>query len=246
MPANRVRSPQRRTLFCDPTGHTINWRQSVKTDYPSEVEYYADAGNIAYTESKDKVPISLGDLASVQYSKDKFEDKDNAEFFMRLVFEGHRTLDIKLRNKTDFEYCMDGFEAISKNRDLFKKKTSFRPDSLEEINAMEKYEPVTMQFAGKTWNVGCGNDWEDIFLILTCYGSLWSFLIAFYSLLLKGAIDSDEKNTLLYMYLTFGIIYVSLIGLGVVTGQAAQREQLKKKIKMGLSEDEELPIEDDE
>jgi len=113
MPANKVRSPQRRTLFCDSSGHAINWRQSTKTDYASEAEYYADAGHIAYTESRQKIPIALASLSSVQYSKDKFEA---SEFFMRLVFDGSRNLDIKLRNKTDFEYCMDGFEAIAKNR----------------------------------------------------------------------------------------------------------------------------------
>lgn len=242
MPGNRIRSPQRRTLFCDESGHSINWRASVKGDYNSEADYFADAGHMAYTASRSKIPIPLSCLSSVQYSKDKFEE---SEFFMRLVFEGHRNLDIKLKNKTDFEYCMDGFELIAKNRDLFAKKTSFRPSSMQEIWSANNYQPLTMQINGKTWNVGCGNDAEDIFLILSCYGSLWSFLIGFFALLLKGAIDSDEHNTLLYMYLVFGVIYVSLISLAVYTGAMEKESIAKKKAAAGIEEGDELPDDDE-
>ena len=131
-------------------------------------------------------------------------------------------------------------------RDLFQKKVSFRPDSMDEINAENDYHPVTMTIGGTVYGVGCGNDWEDIFLISACYGSLWSFLVAFFALLLKGAVDSDEKNTLLYMYLTFGVIYVILVGLGVYTGQMQKDELAKKKAKMGLDADAALPVDDDE
>ena len=95
---------------------SINWRQSVRGDYATEVEFLADAGHMTKNESKTKEPLPLRALASVQYSKDKFEEE---EYFIRLVFEGHRNLDIKLSNKQDFEYCMDGFELINKNREYF-------------------------------------------------------------------------------------------------------------------------------
>ena len=80
-------------------------------------EYVKDVGDYTPSESKNKVPIPLTSLTSVKYSKSKMEE-DN-EFFMRLVFEdSHRpTLDIKLRNKEDWEYCMSGFELVSKNRE---------------------------------------------------------------------------------------------------------------------------------
>jgi len=164
MPANQLRNPQRRTIFSCDDGMNINWRQSVKADYGSEAEFYADAGHMAPTASNSKEPIPFETLVSVQYSKDKFED---SEFFMRLVFEGHRNLDIKLRSKQDFEYCMDGFELINKNREYFteRRKHSVRPNSMAAIHMQNNYMPVMINVAGKNWNVGCGNDWEDIFLM---------------------------------------------------------------------------------
>lgn len=244
MPKNTIRSPQRRVLFCDSTGHTINWRSARSSDYPTKADYLADSGHLSYSESKDKVPIPLSCLETCQYAKDKFQDN---EFFMRLVFEGHRNLDIKLTSKEDFEYCMDGFELIAKNRSLFAQKSSFRPDSIQEVWDAENYHPLVWEYGdGKTCNIGCGNDVEDILLISSCYLTLWSLLTAFYCMLLKGAIDTDEKSTLLMMYLVFGIIFVSLVGLAVYTGQMQEDEKRKKKAKLGLGEDDELPEDDDD
>ena len=155
---------------------------------------------------------------------------------MRLVFDGvHRaTLDIKLTSQQDFEYCMDGFELIAKNRTRFEKPVSFRPESMEEVWNAENYHPLVWEYApGKKCNIGCGNDIEDILLISSCYGCLWSFLVAFYALLMKGILDSDEKSTLLMMYLVFGIIYVFMVGLAVYTGQMEDEMKKKKKAELG-------------
>ncbi|GMH93214.1 hypothetical protein TrVE_jg9579 [Triparma verrucosa] len=235
---------KRRVLFCDESGHMINWRSARQSDYATKAEYLADCGHNAYSESKRKVSIPLSALVSCQYSKDKFEAK---EFFMRLVFEGHRNLDIKLMNQQDFEYCMDGFELVAKNRERFIKPPSFRPESMQEVWDADNYHPLVWEYSpGKTCNIGCGNDVEDILLISSCYGCLWSFLIAFYALLMKGTLDSDEKSTLLFMYLVYGVIYVLLVGLAVYTGQMEEDKKKKKRAALGLGEDEELPIDDDE
>mmetsp|Transcript_5225 Transcript_5225/g.11058 ORF Transcript_5225/g.11058 Transcript_5225/m.11058 type:complete len:275 (+) Transcript_5225:60-884(+) len=244
LPKNTFRSPQRRVLYCDPSGHMINWRSARASDYSSKAEYLADCGHTAYSDSKKKVSIPLSSLVSCQYSKDKFESE---EFFMRLVFEGHRNLDIKLTNKQDFEYCMDGFEVIAKNRERFKKTPSFRPETMEEVWDADDYHPLVWEYKpGKTCNIGCGNDLEDILLISSCYGCLWSFLVAFYALLMKGILDSDEKSTLLMMYLVFGVIYVCMVGLAVYTGQMEEDAKRKKKAELGLDEDDELPFDDDD
>jgi len=237
-------TPARRVLYCDESGHMISWRSVKIGDYPSKAEYLADVGHTNYQESTKHTMLPIANLVSCQYSKEKF---DQGEFFMRLVFEGHRNLDIHLLNKADWEYCMEGFELIAKNRAKFAKSPSFRPESMQEIWDHDNYKPVVWEYAkGKKCGIGCGNDWEDIFLISSCYGCLWSFLLAFFALLLKGVIDTDEKSTLLMMYFVFGIIYVALVGLAVYTGQIEVEALRKKREKLGLGEDEELPFDDDE
>eukprot|EP00520_Triparma_pacifica_P004715 CAMPEP_0118644330 /NCGR_PEP_ID=MMETSP0785-20121206/6887_1 /TAXON_ID=91992 /ORGANISM="Bolidomonas pacifica, Strain CCMP 1866" /LENGTH=259 /DNA_ID=CAMNT_0006536093 /DNA_START=54 /DNA_END=833 /DNA_ORIENTATION=+ len=243
MPLKSLASPTRRVMYCDESGHNLSWRPVRESDYPSKGEYLADVGSVGYQGSRHHTMIPLSKLVSCQYSKEKFDQK---EFFMRLVFEGHRNLDIHLKNKEDWEYCMDGFEAISKNRHIFEKKASFRPESMQEVWDHDNYKPVVWEYSpGKFCNVGCGNDWEDIFLISSCYGCLWSFLLAFYSLLLKGILDTDEKSTLLMMYFVFGLIFVALVGLAVYTGQMEVEALKKKKAQLGLGEDDELPDEDE-
>jgi len=157
-----------------------------------------DIGDSSFSTSKKKKGIPLSSLQSVQYSVDHY--KENS-FFMRLVFES-RNLDIELLNKEDFEYCMDGFELIAKNVEKFAVRASFRPESEQQIWDEMGYEPVVWRYkradgTDGECHVGCGNDWEDIFLITSCYLCLWSLLLAFYGLLLKGALDSDESSTLL-------------------------------------------------
>jgi hypothetical protein len=236
-------SPSRRVLFCDESGHNLSWRAVKQSDYPSKAEYLSDVGSVSYAGTKKHTLLPLTKLVSCQYSKEKFQ---NEEFYMRLVFEGHRSLDINLLTKEDWEYCMDGFELIAQNRAKFAKSPSFRPESMQEIWDHDNYKPVIWEYyPGKTCNVGCGNDWEDIFLISSCYASLWSFLVAFYALLLKGILDTDEKSTLLMMYFVFGIIYVCLVGLAVYTGQMEVEALRKKKAVLGLGEDDDMPDDDD-
>lgn len=232
IPKNSMRSPARRVLYCDESGYHINWRAVRESDYPSKAEFLADCGSrTSYsTTSMRKEAIPLSKLTSCQYSKDKY---DEDQFFIRLVFEGVRNLDIKLMNKNDWEYCMDGFESISKNKDKFAKPPT------QEAWKTDKYQPVVWEYApGKTCNVGCGNSLEDIFIISSCYISLWSVLVGFFALLLKGAMDTDDKSTLLMMFFAFGIIFVALVALSVITGQIEVEENRKKKARQGLDEDD--------
>ncbi|GMI53053.1 hypothetical protein ScalyP_jg14, partial [Parmales sp. scaly parma] len=113
IPNNSLRNKQRRVMFCDVSGHLINWREANQSDYPTKTEYMMDIGDSSYSTSKKKKGMKLSSLQSVQYSVDHY--KDNS-FFMRLIFES-RNLDIELLNKEDFEYCMDGFELIVKNKE---------------------------------------------------------------------------------------------------------------------------------
>ncbi|GMI49913.1 hypothetical protein ScalyP_jg10192 [Parmales sp. scaly parma] len=113
------------------------------------------------------------------------------------------------------------------------------------------YHPVVWKYTKKDGSVGecpigCGNDLEDIFLISSCYLSLWSFLMAFYAILLKGALDTDNTSTILFEYLVAGIFFCFLVGGSVVTGQWEVQALHDKKKKMGIADDEEIPDDDDE
>lgn len=69
---------------------------------------------------------------------------------------------------------------------------SFRPSTLAEINMMNRYEPLELKIAGKTYGIGCGNSLEDVLLICGCILALWSFVLGVSGLLLKSAIDTDR------------------------------------------------------
>ncbi|GMI45178.1 hypothetical protein TrCOL_g10636 [Triparma columacea] len=108
-----------------------------------------------------------------------------------------------------------------------KDSRSFRPNTLAEINASTNYQPLTVDMCGSTWGVGCGNSVEDIGIISSCYITLWSLLVALYSLLLKAVIDTDDQSTALFTFLFFGVIFVVMVGGAVYTGQLEQ-VRLKK------------------
>ncbi|GMH89969.1 hypothetical protein TrVE_jg7053 [Triparma verrucosa] len=113
--------------------------------------------------------------------------------------------------------------------DAPKDSRSFRPNTIAEINAAMNYQPLTMQMCGSTWNIGCGNSVEDIGIITTCYITLWSSLLALYSLLLKAILDTDEQSTALYTFLFFGVIFVFMVGGAVYTGQLEEARMKKAR-----------------
>ena len=84
---------------------------------------------------------------------------------------------------------------------------SFRPSSLKEMNLANNYEPLVWNIGGREIPVGCGNDLEDIGIITSCYITLWALLVAFYAMMLKAALDTDEQSTTLYSFLFMGIFF---------------------------------------
>mmetsp|Transcript_13815 Transcript_13815/g.27545 ORF Transcript_13815/g.27545 Transcript_13815/m.27545 type:complete len:153 (+) Transcript_13815:119-577(+) len=117
--------------------------------------------------------------------------------------------------------------TVTKDGGAPKDSRSFRPNTIAEINAAAGYQPLVMTMGGKTWNVGCGNSVEDIGIITTCYVTLWSFLVALYSLLLKAVLDTDDQSTALYTFCFFGVIFVVMVAGAVYTGQL-EEARLKK------------------
>lgn len=128
-----------------------------------------------------------------------------------------------------------------------KDSRSFRPSTLAEINAATNYSPLTMTIGGKVVGIGCGNSVEDIGIITSCYVTLWSILVAFYALLLKAVIDTDDQSTALFTFLFFGVIFVIMVAGAVYTGQLEQ-VRLKKaraaRRKAELAKEEGVNVED--
>lgn len=100
---------------------------------------------------------------------------------------------------------------------------SFRPSTLAEINLMNRYEPLEVQCFGRTIPIGCGNSLEDLLLSSACIFALWSFILAFASLLLKSAIDTDLRHTALWIYFWAFIFAVLMLGAMIATGQVERR-----------------------
>ncbi|CAM9261146.1 unnamed protein product, partial [Chrysoparadoxa australica] len=65
---------------------------------------------------------------------------------------------------------------------------------------MKQYKPLVWNVGGKTIPIGCGVSGEDFMVIWACFFTLWSFLLAFYGLLLKAAIDTVDHHTALWTW----------------------------------------------
>ncbi len=106
----------------------------------------------------------------------------------------------------------------------------FRPSSTAELLRLENYKPVTLNIFGYKVPIFCGQNTEDFVIIVLSYIALWSFILFFISMLLKGAIDSVYRHTALWIM--FWLFVFSVIGLLfiVYTGQIErERRELKEK-----------------
>merc|ERR1711924_398852 len=55
------------------------------------------------------------------------------------------------------------------------------------------------------WNIACYLSCEDLGIICSLFIVLWACLLGIYTLLLKAALDTDEKDTALWIFFAFGV-----------------------------------------
>ncbi len=106
----------------------------------------------------------------------------------------------------------------------------FRPSSMQELLDVQNYKPFTLNCCGRKIPILCGQSGEDWIIIMLSYIALWSFLLFFVSLLLKGALDSVHRHTALWMMFWFFLASVIALMFVVYTGQIErERQELKDK-----------------
>ncbi len=111
----------------------------------------------------------------------------------------------------------------------------FRPSSMEELLAVQRYKPLTVNICGYKVPIACGQSGEDCIIITLSYIALWSFILFFVSLLLKGALDTVYRHTALWMM--FWIFWAAvLVLLFVVYNGKIERERQELKEKQDLEE----------
>lgn len=119
-----------------------------------------------------------------------------------------------------------------------KDSRSFRPSSLAEINAMNKYHPLVIKYTRRDGSpgechLGCGLSVEDIIIVFTLYCTFYSFLIGTVSLLLRAAVDTTETSTILWAFLFVGIMFsvlvVASVKMGIMENQRSKKETKKRK-----------------
>lgn len=87
---------------------------------------------------------------------------------------------------------------------------------MKEIYEHTQYTPFVLQYTKTTgditdYNVGCWLSCEDIGIIMSCFVMLWSALLGIFVLLLKAALDTDEKSTALWIFFAFGVVFVVFV-----------------------------------
>lgn len=107
-----------------------------------------------------------------------------------------------------------------------------RPSTLREMNAAAGYVPYKCLYNRSDgtqceWNVACYLSCEDLGIICALFTVLWASLIGIYTLLLKAALDTDEKDTALWIFFAFGVLF-TLVVTGAV-GMHRVEEHLNQK-----------------
>ncbi len=106
----------------------------------------------------------------------------------------------------------------------------FRPSSMDELLRIQNYKPVTLNIFGYKIPIFCGQNTEDFIIIVCSYIALWSFILFFLSLLLKGSLDTVYRHTALWSMFWLFIFSVTGLLFIVYTGQIERRRQeLKEK-----------------
>lgn len=113
-----------------------------------------------------------------------------------------------------------------------KDERDFRPSSLKEIQAHEGYVPFKVVYSHSDgrkidYNVGCYLSCEDLGIICSLFVVLWMALLGIYGLLLKAALDTDEKSTALWIFFAFGFIFAVFIAGAVGMHTVEERLNLK-------------------
>ena len=87
-------------------------------------------------------------------------------------------------------------------------------------------------------NLGCFLSCEDLGIIGSLFIVLWMCLLGIYTLLLKAALDTDEKSTALWIFFAFGVIFTLFVtgSGGMNRVEIALNEKYTPTQEIGLKE----------
>jgi hypothetical protein len=72
--------------------------------------------------------------------------------------------------------------------------------------------------------VCCDNTGEDLWIITCCYMSIYAFLVAYFCLLMKAVLLTDESHAALYMYAFAFFFMVTMTILAIITNNLGDAE----------------------
>merc|ERR1712010_114377 len=101
-----------------------------------------------------------------------------------------------------------------------------RPSTLKEMNAQRGYSPFKCIYNRSDgtqceWNIACYLSCEDLGIICSLFIVLWACLLGIYTLLLKAALDTDEKDTALWIFFAFGVLFIVEVRTNIALRQRA-------------------------
>ena len=102
-----------------------------------------------------------------------------------------------------------------------------RPSTLKEMNAQRGYSPFKCIYNRSDgtqceWNIACYLSCEDLGMICSLFIVLWACLLGIYTLLLKAALDTDEKDTALWIFFAFGVLFTMFVAGAVGMNQVEE------------------------
>ena len=102
-----------------------------------------------------------------------------------------------------------------------------RPSTLKEMNAQRGYSPYKCIYNRSDgtqceWNIACYLSCEDLGIICSLFIVLWACLLGIYTLLLKAALDTDEKDTALWIFFAFGVLFTMFVAGAVGMNQVEE------------------------
>ena len=107
-------------------------------------------------------------------------------------------------------------------------------------NTLRSHKPILNERGGLMLQspFRCKQNVQDIFYIFIFYIFFYAFLLLFFVLLLKGAIATDDSNTILWAFLFIGVLFSIIVGGAISVGtkhvikeKAKMREEKKRKFE---------------
>lgn len=216
---------------------TVNSAESTLTYRSPQTDEEGKSGGVLCCGTGGQSQASRPTLTMAMLTKPKGADLGNGNFAIKVSAQSQK-IKILCMDKKEYTYLLNGLTLLYEGKSS--KETVGQMDprntsvgSLADIYKLTGYTPASFTMvkadgSKKTYNLCCGYSWEDMGYFTCFFTALWAFVLGFYGLLLKAALDTDEDHVALWFYFVFFVLGVSMITMSINVAQRTAAEKAAK------------------